>query len=56
MGQELIKITTNEQGVQCVSARELHEGLEVKSKFADWINNRITIMDLRKMLILLRFL
>ena len=28
-------------GVQCVSARELHEGLEVKSKFADWIKNRI---------------
>ena len=39
--KELIKITTNEQGVQCVSARELHEGLEVKSKFADWIKNRI---------------
>lgn len=39
--EELIKITTNEQGVQCVSARELHGGLEVKSKFADWIKNRI---------------
>ena len=41
MKEELIKITTNENGVQCVSARELHEGLEVKSKFADWIKNRI---------------
>ena len=41
MNEELIKITTNENGVQCVSARELHEGLEVKSKFADWIKNRI---------------
>ena len=41
MKEELIKITTNENGVRCVSARELHEGLEVKSKFADWIKNRI---------------
>ena len=38
---ELIKITTNDEGRQLVSARELHEGLEVKSKFADWIKNRI---------------
>ena len=38
---ELIKITTNDDGKQLVSARELHEGLEVKSKFADWIKNRI---------------
>ena len=38
---ELIKITTNDEGKQLVSARELHEGLEVKSKFADWIKNRI---------------
>lgn len=41
MDNELIKITTNEQGVQCVSARELHEGLEVKSRFNDWITTRI---------------
>ena len=41
MSKELIKITTNEEGIQLVSARELHEGLEVKSKFADWIKNRI---------------
>ena len=39
--KELIKIQTNEGGENCVSARELHEGLEVKSKFADWIKNRI---------------
>ena len=38
---ELIKITTNESGVNCVSARELHEGLEVKSKFTVWMKNRI---------------
>ena len=38
---ELIKITTNDEGKQLVSARELHEGLGVKSKFADWIKNRI---------------
>ena len=39
---ELIKITTNESGVNCVSARELHEGLEVKSKFTVWMKNRIS--------------
>ena len=38
---KLIKITTNEEGKQLVSARELHEFLEVKSKYADWIKNRI---------------
>ena len=41
MSNELIKITTNEEGIQLVSARELHEGLEVKSRFNDWIKNRI---------------
>ena len=39
--QELIKITTNEEGQQLVSARELHGFLEVKSRFNDWIKNRI---------------
>ena len=39
--KELIKIQTNENGVQCVSARELHEGLEIKSRFNDWITSRI---------------
>lgn len=38
---ELIKITTNEEGSQVVSARELHEFLEVDSRFNDWISNRI---------------
>ena len=40
--KELIKITTNEEGQKLVSARELHEGLKVKSKFNDWITKRIT--------------
>lgn len=39
---ELIKITTNEQGVNCVSARELHEGLEVKERFQQWFNKRVS--------------
>lgn len=34
---ELIKITINEEGQQLVSARELHEFLEVKTRFNDWI-------------------
>lgn len=37
----LITISTNEQGSQVVSARELYEFLEVKAKFADWIKRRI---------------
>lgn len=36
---ELIKITTNEKGVQCVSARELHEFLEIGKVFGAWIND-----------------
>lgn len=42
---ELIKITTNESGVNCVSARELHEGLEVKRDFTTWIKGRINKYD-----------
>lgn len=37
---ELIKITKHE-GNSVVSARELHGFLEVKSRFAEWINRRI---------------
>ena len=39
--KELIKITKNEEGQQLVSARELHGFLEVKTRFNDWIKNRI---------------
>ena len=42
---ELIKITTNEDGVQCVSARELYEGLKVKRDFTTWIKGRISKYD-----------
>lgn len=42
--QELIKIK-NENGKQLVSARELHEFLGVKSKYSDWIKNRIKKYD-----------
>ena len=37
---ELIKVTEKE-GEQLVSARELHEFLESKQQFVDWIKNRI---------------
>ncbi len=33
---ELIKIIRNEQGSQAVSARELHECLEIATDFTDW--------------------
>lgn len=42
---ELIKITTNENGVNCVSARELHDGLGVEKKFTDWIKNQLENVD-----------
>lgn len=34
---DLIKIYTDSEGKQTVSARELHEGLKVKARFNDWI-------------------
>ena len=34
--QELIHVTTNEQGSRVVSARELYDFLEVKSDFSEW--------------------
>jgi phage anti-repressor protein len=38
---ELINISTNAQGASVISARELYAFLEVKSRFNDWIKNRI---------------
>ena len=39
---ELIKLTKNSQGIETVNARELHAFLEVKTRFNDWIANRIS--------------
>lgn len=33
---ELLKVTTNEQQEPCISGRELHEFLEVKTQYKDW--------------------
>ena len=41
---DLIKIA-EENGEQLVSARDLHEFLEIKSRFNDWIKNRIEKYD-----------
>ena len=41
MEKSLIAITTDAQGASVVSARELHEFLEVRSRFADWFKNRV---------------
>jgi len=38
---ELIAIKTDESGKQTVNARDLHEFLESKQEFANWIKNRI---------------
>lgn len=35
---ELIKITENEEGKRLVSARELHEFLEIETRFSIWFN------------------
>ena len=49
---ELIKIETrkiNQELVQTISARELHEFLESRQQFSDWIKNRIkTFVQLHK--------
>ena len=45
---ELIKLqsqTINGNAVETVNARELHEFLESKRQFADWIKNRISEYD-----------
>ena len=34
---ELIKVTTNENDEQLVSARDLHKGLEIKTRFSQWV-------------------
>lgn len=39
--EEVIKVTTNSKGKKLVSARDLYNFLEVKSRYNDWINNRI---------------
>lgn len=38
---ELIQIQVNEEGVETVNARDIHEFVESKQKFTDWIEKRI---------------
>lgn len=38
---ELIKVTTNEQGQQLVSGRELHETLNIQQDFTDWVKKQL---------------
>lgn len=35
--EELIKVTTNDNDEQLVSARDLHKGLEIKTRFSQWV-------------------
>ena len=39
--KDLIKITTTDKGKQLVSGRELHEFLEVKTRYNDWFPRMI---------------
>lgn len=41
MSSELIKISTNDNGEQLVSGRDLHEFLEIKEKYTEWMNRMI---------------
>jgi anti-repressor protein len=43
---ELIKINTNPDGTQVVSARELHTFLEARRDFSNWIKDRIKKYEL----------
>lgn len=38
---DLIKVTTNENGDLLVSGRELHEGLEVKTRYDKWFERKV---------------
>ena len=39
--QEIIKINQNEQGEARVNARDLHDALNVRARFNDWITRMI---------------
>ena len=45
MTNELIKVTTNEEGKQLVSGRELHEVLKVEKAFSTWIQTQLESID-----------
>ncbi|KYP17710.1 phage antirepressor KilAC domain-containing protein [Streptococcus parauberis] len=42
---ELINITLNENHEPVVSARELHKGLEVKTRFSQWVEQNFKILE-----------
>lgn len=42
---ELVPVYTTDKGEKVVYGTELHEVLEVKSKFADWVKNRLNDCD-----------
>ena len=45
MTNEIIKVTTNEEGKQLVSGRELHEVLKVEKAFSTWIQTQLESID-----------
>lgn len=42
MTNEIIKVTTNEEGQHLVSGRELHEALGVRKAFSTWVQLQLT--------------
>lgn len=43
--KEFIPIYKTDKGEKVVSGRELHEGLEVKQDFTDWIKRQLDVVD-----------
>lgn len=43
--EEFIPIYKTDKGEKVVSGRELHEGLEVKQDFTDWIKRQLDVVD-----------
>ena len=39
--EELVKINENEKGDILINGRELHQFLEVKTKYIDWVNRML---------------
>ncbi|WP_438835639.1 antA/AntB antirepressor family protein [Streptococcus pluranimalium] len=43
--QEIIKINLNKENEPVVSARELHKGLKVKTRFSQWVEQNFKILE-----------
>lgn len=42
---QLINVTLNENQEPVVSARDLHKGLKVKTRFSEWVKQNFKILE-----------